>query len=467
MWFSIVAWVVMAAAAAFFAGTVLNLSTAEITSQFAALPGPQRFALAAILFTTLALIGSSVWQAFSLARQNKLLRDRLKGLRQDTLTAHETQAQFNTGVQHLLDSDPQKAIASIENALVETEQKAVLAHAQSESVDMRDRLDEVRRRQKVLRETIGVVAEKRRVSEPIFGELKDRQRQLERWLTDLETDDAKNNLAERLKDLTHNVSVIHDRKTLLQDSLTTLNRFKEELQKTEAELVPLSAPDAGIDALIEDLRVRRDQLTASLDQLESSGDEKVAARVEALAREKGEIVQRFARLDDGFNILDSIRLDFDELRERRAHLERALAEVETDPDGQSLIDRQNELNEFIVESRLRLTRLQDSSATLTHFREELIKSQAELVPLQSPAFGIEALIREVNENREILIKTLGQIEFKGDEKLSSRVEALARTKAEVDERLAHLFEHFQKLDSMRKDIGEIFTSIRGTLNRIG
>ncbi|HYI29136.1 MAG TPA: hypothetical protein VD863_14955 [Bradyrhizobium sp.] len=467
MWFSIVAWIVLVGASAFFAGAALNLSLAEISVQFAALPGPQRFALGAILFTTLALIGSSVWQAFSLAHQNKRLRDRLKGLRQDTLTAQETQTQFDTGVQHLVDSDPQQAIASIHKALTETEQRAVLAHGQSESVDMRDRLDDIRRRQQALREAIGTVAEKRRVIEPVFGELKDRQRQLERWLTDLETDDSKNNIADRLKDLTHNVAVIHERKGLLQESLTTLSRFRQELQKTETDLVPLSSPDAGLDALIADLRVRRDQLTASLDQLETSGEEKITARVEALSREKAEIEQRFARLDDGFNVLNSIRLDFDELRERRAHLERALAEVETDPGGKSLIDRQTALNEFIVESRQRLTRLQDSSATLTHFREGLVKSQAELVPLQSPVFGIEALIREVNENRDILIKTLGEIEFKGDEKLSSRVEALSRNKAEVDERLAHVFENFQKLDSIRKDIGEIFTSIRGNLNRIG
>ena len=141
--------------------------------------------------------------------------------------------------------------------------------------------------------------------------------------------------------------------------------------------------------------------------------------------------------------------------------------METDPDGKSLIERQNTLNEFIVEARQRLTRLQDSSATLTHFKEGLVKSQAELTPLQSPVFGIEALIREVNANRDMLITTLGEIEFKGDEKLGSRVEALAKNKAEVDEKLAHVFENFQKLDSMRKDIGEIFTSIRGTLNRIG
>ncbi|MFH1346017.1 MAG: hypothetical protein ABIL01_33160 [Pseudomonadota bacterium] len=463
MWFSIIAWIVLVGASAFFAGAALNLSLPEVSIHFAALPGPQRFALGAILFTTLALIGSSVWQAFSLARQNRLLRDRLKGLRQDTLTAHETQTQFDTGVQHLVDSDPEVAIASIEKALAETEQRAVLAHGQSESVDMRDRLDDIRRRQKVLRETIGVVAEKRRVIEPVFGELKDRQRQLERWLTDLETDDSKNNIADRLKDLSHNVAVIHERKTLLQDSMTTLNRLKEELEKSEAELVPLG----GLDVLIAELSVRRDQLIRSLDQLETSGDEKLGARVEALSRERIEIGQRVARLDDGFNILNSIRLDFDELRERRTHLEHALAEVETDPSGKSLIERQNALNEFIVESRLRLTRLQDSSAMLTHFKEEVVKSQAELVPLQSPAFGVEALIREVNENRDILLKTLGEIEFKGEEKLEARVEALAKNKAAIDARLAQVFENFQKLDSMRKDIGEIFTSIRGTLNRIG
>ena len=311
------------------------------------------------------------------------------------------------------------------------------------------------------------MAEKRRVIEPVFGELKDRQRHLERWLADLETDGDKNNLADRLKELEQNVSSIHARRSLLQESLAKLNRFKEELDKTQAELVPLSAPDAGIYALIAELRLRGDQLTAALDQLETSGDEKLDARVEALSRNKIEIGQRFARLDDGFNILEAIRLDFEELRERQAHLERSLAEVETDPGGKSLIDRQNALNEFVIQSRLRLSAVQDSLTTLNQFKEALAKSQAELVSLQAPVFGIEALIGELNTSRDILIKTLDEIEATGAEGLSSRVEALSMNKSEIDERIARVFENFQKLDSMRKNIGEIFTSIRGTLNRIG
>ena len=467
MWFPIVAWIVLLSASAFFAGATLNLDPAQIKLHFAELPGPQRFALGAILFTTLALIGASVWQAYGLARQNRLLRDRLRGLRQGTLAADATQKQFDAAVEHLVQSDPEEAIASLQKTLGDTEKRAALQQSGSASGDMQDRLDEIRRRQQALRETIGAVAEKRRVIEPIFGELKDRQRQLERSLTNLEIDDNKNNLADRMTELERNVSSIHARQSVLQETLATLNRYKEELDKAQAELVPLRAPDVGIYALIGELRLAHDQLTGILAELESSGDEKLSTRVEALSQNKNEIQQRVARLDDCFNILDTVRLDFEELREHQAHLERSLAEVETDPAGRSLVDRQNALSDFVVQSRLRLGKLQDSSATLNQFKEELAKSQGALAPLQAPVFGIEALIADVNSSRDILIRTLGEIEYKGDEALGSRVAVLSKHKLDIDERIARVFENFQKLDSMRKDIGEIFTSIRSTLNRIG
>lgn len=467
MWFPIVAWIVLVCAAAFFAGSTLRLDPGQISLQFSALPGPQRFALGAIIFTTLCLIGSSVLQAYSLARQNRLLRDRLKGLRQGTLAAEESQTQFSAAIQNLVDNDPEEAISSLEKAVIDTEQRAVLQQGRNESADMQDRLQEIRRRQQALRETIGVVAEKRRVIEPVFGELKDRQRQLERWLMELEVDDSKHHVGDRLKELSHDVSLIHARENLLKESLATLLRFKEELEKTQAELAPLRAPEDGLNAMIAEVRLRRDQLIPVIDELESSGDDKLGARVEALSKDKIEIQQRVARLEDSFHILDTIRLDFEELKDRQAHLHRSLLEVETDSAGRSLADRQNALSEFIVQSRLRLGKLQDSSSALIQFKEEMARSQAELGNLQAPVFGIEALIADVNVNRDILIKILDEIELHGDELLNERVEKLAGHKREIDGRIAEVFENFQKLDSMRKNIGEIFTSIRGTINRIG
>ena len=52
--------------------------------------------------------------------------------------------------------------------------------------------------------------------EPVFGELRDRQRQLERSLTELEVDDNKNSVALRLKELDGDVSLIHARQGALQ-----------------------------------------------------------------------------------------------------------------------------------------------------------------------------------------------------------------------------------------------------------
>jgi prefoldin subunit 5 len=332
---------------------------------------------------------------------------------------------------------------------------------------MQAQLGDIRRRQKDLREMIGEVAEKRRAIEPVFAELRDRQRQLERSVTELETDDNKNNLALRLQELDQDISPILARLGAVQVSYATLNRFKEQMGKAQAELVPLRAAEGGINAVIVELRITRGLLSHTLDELEKNGDEPLSSRVEALSRSKLEIEQRVARVDDEFNILNAIRLDFEELGQRQAYLQRSLADMETDSSGKSLTDRQNALNEFVIESRLRLRALQDAYTTLNQFKKDMAESQTALVPLQAPVFGIEALIGEVTTIRDLLSKTLGEIELSGDMELGARVEALSKSKREIEQRMADAFENFTMLDALRKDIGGIFSTIRNTLNRIG
>ncbi|MFX9065761.1 hypothetical protein ABTN38_20775, partial [Acinetobacter baumannii] len=76
-------------------------------------------------------------------------------------------------------------------------------------------------------------------------------------------------------------------------------------------------------------------------------------------------------------------------------------------------DRQNALNEFVVQSRQRLGGLQETRATLNTFKTELSKAQADVVPLKAPVFGIEAIIAEVSSTRDLLARTLGEIEASG------------------------------------------------------
>ncbi len=468
MWlFFLVAWFVLFAAIAIFAPQAFGYDVSHLPALFAGLPMPQRIASGAILAVALALIGATVWRLSRQDRRLDTLRDRLKKTREDVVVAHALQNHLDATVQHLIESAPGEAVSALHDKLRETEQRALLQQGRNESTDMHDQLAEIRRRQQGLREMVGKVAEQRRSVEPVFTEIRDRQNQLERSLHDLETDDRKNNLADRMKDIARDVSTLLTRVNTVQGTFATLNQYKEDLAKSYAELAPLRSSDAGINALISELSLSHDRLGKSIDELETGGEAPLGTRVETLSKNRIEIEQRLARIDDSFNILKVIRLDFEELAQRQAQLDRSIAEVETDSGGKSLADRQNALNDFVIQSRQRLGALQETLATLNAFKTDLSKSQADLVPLKAPVFGIEALIAEVGTTHDLLAKTVGEIEANGDVTLASRVDALTKSKREVEDRLARIFDNFNALDTLRKDIGGIFATIRNGLNRIG
>ncbi|MGY8636104.1 hypothetical protein RAD15_26895 [Bradyrhizobium sp. 14AA] len=467
MWlFFLVAWFVVLAAIALLA-QAFGYDVGHLPAWFAGLPMPQRIAAGAILVVIPALVGASAWWLSRQDRRLNKLRDRLKKTREDVVVAHALQNHLDATVQHLIESDPREAVSALHDKLGETEQRALLQQGRNESTDMHDQLAEIRRRQQALREMVGKVADQRRAVEPVFTEIRDRQNQLERSLHDLETDDRKNNLADRLKDIARDVSTLLSRVNAVHGTFATLNQYKDDLAKSHAELVPLRASDAGINALIGELSLSHDHLAKTVDELETGGEAPLGSRVETLSKNKIEIEQRLSRIDDSFNILKTIRLDFEELGQRQAQLERSLADVETDPDGRTLADRQNALNDFVIQSRQRLGALQETLATLNAFKTELSKSQADLVPLKAPVFGIEAMITDVGATRDLLAKTVSEIEANAGVTLASRVDALTTSKREVEDRLARIFDNFNALDALRKDIGGIFSTIRNSLNRIG
>ncbi len=221
MWLLFVfAWVALLAAVAVVAQQAFGYDLGRISAHFFELPPGQRLATAVIGVMALALMGVSIFLSRRMERQEgnlKLLRDRLKGARDDMVVAHGLQNHFDGVVQHLVDNSPRDAIAALQKRLVETEQKVALQRSQNEATDIQEQLDDLRRRQQTLRETVGEVAEQRRVTEPVFAEIKDRQRQLERSLAKLEVDDNKHNLADRLQEISVEVLGIQKRLTVLQE----------------------------------------------------------------------------------------------------------------------------------------------------------------------------------------------------------------------------------------------------------
>ena len=383
-----------------------------------------------------------------------------------TAQVEEAQRGYDSAEESLDKSEPVQAIASLHKRLSDAEERAAFHQSRNESVDLHQRLEDLRQRQLALRKQLGQVTDKRREIEPVFGELKQRQLQLEEALAEIETDDNRNSLAGRLKDVSNKVGLVQTRLKTLEDSWETLGRFKREFDQSKTQLVRLQDPETGLAAMINDLLVRRDHLAEALAALETHNNDKLVSRVDALAKSKVETEQSIARLDDCFAILSTIRREFGEFEERQAHLQKALAEVETDAAGKSLTDRQHALNEFAAQTRVRVRELQDSATALNGFRQDIDKSQAALVPLRAPADGIEALIADLHVRRDQLISTLNEIELQGGQKLTARVEALYRSKIETEQRIAQVVEQFAKLDTIRNEIGGLFAKLNGTLDRL-
>jgi chromosome segregation ATPase len=404
------------------------------------------------------LVGSAIWQAQRLARQDgelKLLHQRIDSFRNATIVAGESQHDVETAVRHLISSDPVESISLLQKRFAEAEKRTVLQASRNVSADMNERLEEIRHGQQELRKQLAEVIEKRRTIEPVFGELKERQEELERSLAEAEVDENQNSFASRMKRLTEHMMQTRTRMKALQDSFVTLNQFKDELDSSKASLALLQAPEAGIEFLIAKARVLYGELFQAIEKLESDGSETLAARVEALAKGKTDTEQRIARLNECFATLDAIRRDFEELKERQGHLERSLADVEVDADGKTLAGRLNALNEFVAQTRVRLRVLQDSLVTLTGFKDELDLSKASLVPLQAPEGGIEFVIGKARAVHGELFQAIEKLESDGNETLAARVDALAKGKIDTEQRIARLNECFTTLDAIRRNFEEL------------
>jgi chromosome segregation ATPase len=470
MW-GFLAWLVLLAATAVLAELAFHFDIAHIPAAFQGLSPSQQVAAILIGLMALALAAFTLWQSYRIARQERdyrTMRGGIVGAQKTLAVVAASQKDFDAAVQHLGTSDPEDALSALQKQLAETEARAALQRGRNTAVDLQERVDEIRRRQQALREQIGEVAERRRAIEPVFEELKDRQRQLDRSLDKIETDDNNNNFIERLREFDQKTGPIQARHQALQDSFAMLGRLKEELAKSRASLAGLQAPESGIKVLLGEVQLERDHLVKAIEALETTGEgEAISTRVAALDDAKKDAEQRIARLEGSFAVLDAVRRDLLEFKKRQEDLAVAFAKIETDPDGKSLTDRLGELDEFSAQARGRLRALQEILTTLNRYRRDLTHSQNELSPLLAPGEGIHALIDELNAKRAELQAALDEIEISGNEKLGSRVEAIAGNKRAAEQRIAEVHQHFAQLASIRSEIASAFADLNSALNKFG
>jgi chromosome segregation ATPase len=330
------------------AGFAFHFDPTQVPAAFQALSPAQQVAAILIALVALALIASTIWQSWRLAREQQqasAVRGGILGAKKGAAQAAASQKDFDAAVQHLSSSDPEDALSAIQQQLTNTETQLSVQRGRNEAVDMKERLEEIRRRQQALREQIGEVSEKRRSIEPLFEELKDRQRQLARSLDKIETNDGSNNFLELLKEFDSKTGPLQTRHQALQDSFALLVSLREGIAKSQNELVRLQTPETGVKALFGEVQAARENLAKSIQALETTSEgDALNTRVAALDAGKKEAEQRIVRLEGSYAVLDAVRRDLAELKKRQENLATQLTEVETDPDGKTLNERLAEMD---------------------------------------------------------------------------------------------------------------------------
>ena len=462
MW-GLLAWLALLAATVALASVAFRFDLSYIPDAFQALSPAQQIAAILIALVVLALIASTLYQAWHAARETqnaRALREGAASAKGAIAAAAVSQKDFDAAVAHLSTNDPEDVLSQVHKQLTESEARLALQRGRNQATDMKERLDEVRRRQQALREQIGEVAERRRAIEPVFEELKDRQRQLARSLDKIETDDDNNNFVDLLKEFDLKTGPIQARHQALLDAFALLTRLKDGIATSQSELVRLQAPANGVKALLGEVGAARDHLVKTIEMLETTAEgDVVSVRAAALDSGKKDAELRIARLEQSFAVLDAIRRDMNEFKKRQQDLAAAFAEVETDPDGKSLNARLEELDQFSAQTRGRLRALQEILTTLNRYRKDLIHSQNELSPLRAPGEGVLAVIEELDKRQSELMSALEEMESSGNQTLGARVAGFADNKRGAEQRIAEVHRLFAQLESIRDEIAVAFADL--------
>jgi hypothetical protein len=99
------------------AGFAFHFDPTQVPAAFQALSPAQQVAAILIALVALALIASTIWQSWRLAREQQqatAVRGGILGAKKGAAQAAASQKDFDAAVQHLSSSDPEDALSAIQ-----------------------------------------------------------------------------------------------------------------------------------------------------------------------------------------------------------------------------------------------------------------------------------------------------------------------------------------------------------------
>lgn len=238
------------------------------------------------------------------------LRDKDRGIAAVIDVVRESQTDLNRALDRLESADGERLSSRVESLLgnkreVERRMAAIVEH-----------LAAIREMQQDI-----VILDRKR-------------RHVTQLLTEAQRDDAGCSIADRLTELTAFTTEAHGRIAALQERLCQLKELETALTGSQAELEPLIGDQHGIKSLLTSTGALRNELTRSLDELETSGGQgNLSVLVAELIEWKRAAELRIEAVNAVFKQLGAIETDIDALFTSAAGRLRAYLPIDVDSDG--------------------------------------------------------------------------------------------------------------------------------------
>jgi chromosome segregation ATPase len=439
-------------------------------------------AWAVIVLVPLAMLPYAVWQWDRLLRQRQAaaaLEGRLDGVRRDLKDLAKVQDNAEGDVQHLTRTDPEGAIAALQQRLTEADRFAQVQQTRHEMNGLEGRVSALRDQQQKLKERLAPVLDTRRKIEQLFAELDGQQSDIDRSLAEVASGDDGTALDIRLKNLSEFLRQGGTRCDQIEQASKTIATLSEVSAELHTRLAPLMAAENGVANRVRLLSGDHDVLATNLDALERTPEGPLTDRVQKLVNDKKKLDDGILHLSLQFATLGSLRRDVSSLF---SALDRTLDTLAISSNGvgangmsmngsganwsdAAAIDaRVDELSQFVKKTEGHFGDIEGRVVVFGELKKRLDDIQSRLLPLESAESGVVKLTDELRELRDDLVMRIRRVEGGEEGDLAARVKVFSEAKTELEDRIASLADQFTKLATIRKDITGLFDKLSTAVN---
>jgi chromosome segregation ATPase len=230
-------------------------------------------------------------------------------------------------------------------------------------------------------------------------------------------------------------------------------RKLEEAQKDTdhaTQYMELNDPEDAMNAL--QARLKRTEKTIQSHQQRDQSNN-LTGRVEEMRQQQQQLRDKLGQLTTQRSSL------LEQVQSCQNDLERAVAGIERDQDGDQIETRLQKVSEFIRATNSRCDQIEDSLPSLVQLQQKLSALEMRIAPLDDKETGISSTLKAVSNAASRLAITIERLEQDEGVTLVERIRQLSAHKRELDERVSSVLTQFSEIETIHRDMNGLFARL--------